>query len=384
VVALVAAAGPAAGASTGWGAVNVPTGGQSATLLGVSATSDSDAWAVGSVASGQTLVGNRALIEHRIGTAWQQSAAPMLPTNGVDTLTAVSAASATDAWAVGNARVNHSSFTPLTLHWNGTSWSNVTPVPKFLATLPNGVADFGPSDAYLIANDSSQASGLLEHWNGSAWSLVGLPDPDPAHPGLNTKFDSIAATSPSDVWVMGSHLQEFSASLERWEPYALHFDGSVWSVVAMPQLPGTDNQLTETLGGLAALAPDDVWAVGGESDTSAPFTTPASTFIEHWNGTAWTVVASPSLGSFPTLTGVAARSASDIWAVGTHIPAGSTVRQTLTEHFDGTSWTVQPSPTSSAGSVFAAASTVPGTNTVLAVGSTGSSSAPAPLAAQNG
>ena len=386
--ALATAAGPAGAAraaSAQWTVVSIPSGGQSGTLLGVSAPTDTDAWAVGSVASGQAGVSNRALIDHWNGAAWQQSTAPALPTGPADTLTAVSASSAADAWAVGYSRFNHYTFTTLALHWDGASWTNVTSVLGFKATIPAGVLDLGPADAYLIANDSSLASGVLERWNGSTWSRVSLPDPDPAHPGLNTAFDSITATSPDDVWVVGTHLQEFSTTLLRYEPYALHWNGSTWSVVAMPTLPGTDNQLAENLSGLVAIGPHDVWAVGGEGDNVIPpGGSPSSTLIEHWDGTSWKVVPSPSLGTASSLTAVAARSAGDVWAVGSYLPAGTTVHQTLTEHWDGTSWTVQPSPTQAGASLFTGASASPGASIVWAVGWSGPSSAPAPRGARNG
>jgi hypothetical protein len=41
------------------------------------------------------------------------------------------------------------------------------------------------------------------------------------------------------------------------------------------------------------------------------------TLIEHWNGSAWTIVPSPNVGSGNnSLAAVAARSANDVWAVG--------------------------------------------------------------------
>jgi hypothetical protein len=78
------------------------------------------------------------------------------------------------------------------------------------------------------------------------------------------------------------------------------------------------------------------------------------TLIEHWDGTAWRVAASPRIASSSSrLLAVAAVSPDDIWAVGesdhpiSHY-RGSGVWPTrvnaLTEHWDGTSWTVVPSP----------------------------------------
>ena len=44
---------------------------------------------------------------------------------------------------------------------------------------------------------------------------------------------------------------------------------------------------------------------------------PSQTLIEHWNGTTWSVVASPNVGTqLNGLNGVTAVSTSDIWAVG--------------------------------------------------------------------
>jgi hypothetical protein len=65
--------------------------------------------------------------------------------------------------------------------------------------------------------------------------------------------------------------------------------------------------------------------------------------IEHWNGTSWSIVPSPNSGSgFNTLYSVAASSSSDVWAVGAY-DSGAGVR-TLTLHWDGNSWNTVPSP----------------------------------------
>src|SRR6476620_2934177 len=56
-------------------------------------------------------------------------------------------------------------------------------------------------------------------------------------------------------------------------------------------------------------------------------------------GPAWRVVDSPNSGTASNdLYGIAALSATDMWAV------GGVVSQTLTMHWDGTQWTIVPSP----------------------------------------
>jgi hypothetical protein len=106
-----------------------------------------------------------------------------------------------------------------------------------------------------------------------------------------------------------------------------HWDGTSWRVVPSP------NSDVAFLKGIAAVAANDVWAVGDG----------AGTLIEHWDGTSWNVVPSPNPGSEAFLNGVVAVAANDVWAVGEgwYAPYRS---QALIEHWNGTSWSIVPSP----------------------------------------
>jgi hypothetical protein len=77
-------------------------------------------------------------------------------------------------------------------------------------------------------------------------------------------------------------------------------------------------------------SPDDVWAVGADND--------AGTLIEHWDGSTWSVVPSPSPGAAASLADVTAISADDAWAVGTTRASATRPPKTLLLHWDGTSW----------------------------------------------
>src|SRR5262249_355882 len=102
----------------------------------------------------------------------------------------------------------------------------------------------------------------------------------------------------------------------------------------------------------------DVWAVGFY------YNGPRQTLVEHWNGSTWSVVPSPNPDmDDDTLNGVTAISSSDVWAVGA---AGT---GTLTEHWNGSVWSVVPNPGTGD---FAAVSAVSSSN-VWAVGSDGHS-----------
>ncbi len=93
-----------------------------------------------------------------------------------------------------------------------------------------------------------------------------------------------------------------------------------WSVVKSPNVGSRINSLS----GVAAVSASNIWAVGSYSKGS---------LIEHWNGTSWSVVKSPNVGSqFNYLSGVAAVSASNIWAVGDYKSSASPY-QTLIEFY---------------------------------------------------
>jgi hypothetical protein len=117
--------------------------------------------------------------------------------------------------------------------------------------------------------------------------------------------------------------------------------GGKWTAVK-PVSPGTGNN---DLTGVAVLAAGNAWAVGTDADVD---TNDGRTLIEHWNGTAWSVVPSPDPGVRPDyysgdfLTAVSASSPSAIWAVGEYESRGRT--KTLIVHWNGTAWTRVPSP----------------------------------------
>ncbi|HXC64343.1 MAG TPA: hypothetical protein VNZ67_08295, partial [bacterium] len=76
----------------------------------------------------------------------------------------------------------------------------------------------------------------------------------------------------------------------------------------------------------------DAWAVGFQTGSGID-----ATLTEHWNGSAWTVVPSPAPGTDSLLRSVRGTSASDVWAVGSY--NDGVTNKTLTLHWDGHTWT---------------------------------------------
>jgi hypothetical protein len=355
VVALAAAPlliAAAASASTGWSVATVPSTGNNTILTGASALSSTSAWAVGEqfVAAGQAPA--PPVSYYWNGTAWSLVATPTL---GVTSdLLSVSASTASDAWAVGFSVLGRHDDGTLMEHWNGSAWSvnSSLVVTGYTAEL-TGVADLSPTNAWAVGEANGS---LLEHWNGTTWSQVAIPDPD-FTPGAN---DSISASSASDIWVVGSTL---NTATDQTVPEALHYNGTAWSVVAMPQAGSN----TSTIGAVTDISPTDAWAVG--EDIGATSAVGGSTLIEHWNGTAWSIVPSPTPGADPGLDGVAARGPNDVYAVGDNLPSvnGGTV-QGMILRWNGSTWSVDTDPTGGSYSPLFAAATVAGAASEWAVG----------------
>ena len=84
-----------------------------------------------------------------------------------------------------------------------------------------------------------------------------------------------------------------------------------WNGRAWKQVPNPSPGQEPSLSGVAATSASNAWAVGGYLAGSVD-----KTLFMHWNGHAWKQLIGPSPGSASSLTSVAATSASNVWAVG--------------------------------------------------------------------
>jgi hypothetical protein len=255
-----------------------------------------------------------------------------------DGLAAVAASSPGDAWAVGS-YYDGTAYRTLIEHWNGHSW-HVQKSPNVGGSGANnnlyGVAATSPTDAWAVGDyDNGQADQtLVEHWNGKVWKV--LKSPDVGGSGNLNELFGVAATSPTDAWAVGDE--------NGYGPYVLveHWNGKVWRVQKSPKPGGSKNgsQLT----GVAATSATNAWAVGyyGTFPLSGP--SHQRMIIEHWNGKVWQVQTSPRPqgSNHAQLSGVAATSPQDALAVG-YYQHGTAV-QTLVEHWNGKAWQQRKSP----------------------------------------
>jgi hypothetical protein len=140
----------------------------------------------------------------------------------------------------------------------------------------------------------------------------------------------VSAISPSDAWAVGYLVRQAGPGQAADRTLVEHWDGSSWTRVPSPNPSGRRHP--SDLQGVAATSASDAWAVGsyvkGATDRALTL---------HWNGSHWTLVPSPHPSQSSSLFGVAARSAADAWAVGLYYPGRGS--RPLIEHWDGTKWT---------------------------------------------
>jgi hypothetical protein len=169
--------------------------------------------------------------------------------DGQNYITSVSAASRSDAWAVG---VPESGFSGgYILHWNGRSWAKVaSPEQGFAAQTVTAVS---ARDVWLFGY------GTALNLAGGTWTSVSTP----------SLLGPLAVVA-SQLWVSGLGPGDSTA---RTSLAVLAAGGWVHS------------QLPFTVEGISGTARDDVWAVGFTLRGHRPKLAAA-----RWNGTAWRTV----------------------------------------------------------------------------------------------
>ena len=201
------------------------------------------------------------------------------------------------------------------------------------------------------------------------WQKVISPNVSGAT-SVNNELLGVAAISANDVWTVGWAQDPLGPPYVK-RTLIQHFDGNTWNIVQSPNLLKDIQSVLHSVSGKSA---NDVWAVGSSHNGSLP----SRTLIEHWDGTQWSIVSSPSPDTqFNELRGVAAISATDVWAVGFRGGTKTeTPIETLILHWDGGRWTQVPSPNVPSGANQLFGITAIAANDIWAIGTAGG----APLA----
>lgn len=296
-------------------------------LTSVDAVSPSLAWAIGTWRAGGENSPDRAMFERWNGTSWVAIKGRNVGSGDTD-LTDVGIVSAKSVWAVGGAFQGQKAKVVVE-HWTPPG-VKVVKSPSPPSSVLTGLEVVSGRNMWAVGVRDFTGAGrpLIEHWNGKKWAVVASPGP------AGSSLRELDALSATNIWAVGAVLKNGTG-----RTLIEHWNGKSWKVVPSPNRGTTPNLLTA----VDAIASDKVWAVGYIQGADDSFTS----LIEHWNGTSWRIVASPTAGAFQNfLEGISSVSANDVWAVGNSAAQSEppVAYKTMVLHWNGSSWTVVPSP----------------------------------------
>jgi WD40 repeat protein len=338
-----------------WSIVDSPNVDSINELMSVTAISADDVWAVGyhSIGSPAHVADKPVpnieapLTMHWDGKNWRTVDIPNLDLAEVHIrLTSVSGAASNDVWAVGyyvgseglNSSADSTTLplkTALILHWNGQEWSRTMTFgggadPAQL----NAVFALSREDVWAVGHrgvdydpyhpdKSTRSETLILHTDGQKWRQVTSPSPAP----FFNKLYALSASSPDDVWAVGvqsdTEVRGGGGGLAP-HPLALHWDGTTWSVTPVGNSPSLDDSFKVPLG-VAAASRNEVYTVGGGFGEGG-----SASVVTQWDGAKWAqvevAVPKPPESVGPPqdqLSGITALSKDDVWAVGSYMRYGA-------------------------------------------------------------
>jgi hypothetical protein len=326
-------------------------------LSGVSCTSASTCIAVGNKFSPPSSV---TLAERWNGKRWSMQRIPNpFGGRGGSQLARVACTSASNCIAVGSGGQQQGTFSrTVAEHWDGKKWRVVaTPIGTPPSSF-NGVAC--ASAASCIATGNSGPVNLAEGWNGERWKLQHVRS---SAGGVGSELGGVACTSATACVAVGDRTNLFYNPVA---PLAEQWNGTGWRVQPTPSPHGLAGS---ALTAVACPSASSCMAVGFLSDR---FGTPRRVFAERWDGVRWSVVPVPgpsgAAGSF--LGGVACTSISACVAVGSTLNSAGAPRGTLAERWDGAHWSIMPTPNPvGASGAYLPSVSCPSPSLCLAVGS---------------
>jgi hypothetical protein len=335
-----------------------PTGSQFAILGSVACSSASACTAVGGSndSSGTTST----VAERWDGTTWSLESTLNEPT--LSQLRGVACPWVFACVAVGFGVEASGALVTLGEGWDGAQWSTeptANPQGTQGASF-NGVSCKSTSACMAVGQltdpNSNPRGTLAELFDGTTWRIVPTPNPDGTP---DSALAGVSCTSPSTCVAVGGLFfggpdNHAGTLTERW-------DGTRWSIQPTPTSASPGALLTA----VSCTSPNACTAVGHNSDPQV--------MAERWDGTSWSVQSVPAPAGAPRsfLTGVSCTSASACTAVGAIVDnSGNNFLGTVAEQWNGTTWTLQPSPTSQSPGYFLAAVSCTSASACTAVGNT--------------
>ena len=203
-------------------------------------------------------------------------ASPNRPGPPIADVFSVSCPSSTSCFAVGSGA--NGAFIQ---QWNGTRWStSTTAIPAGAAgSILSGVSCTDATNCFAVGRRSRcRIRQPRRPWSSSGTERPGRSSPARTFPPqYNSALESVSCSSATSCVAVGTNL------IEQW-------DGSSWSLASRAQ-PARHGPQHPDRG--VVREPEQLLAVG-TVDFSSTYHGPPKTLTERWNGTSWSIVASPS------------------------------------------------------------------------------------------
>jgi photosystem II stability/assembly factor-like uncharacterized protein len=320
-----------------WGAVTSPTLNNFTSIsFGpplVGPINPNDGWAVGNASRTNPL---EPTIYHWNGFMWTRGVA----IGATNDLNSVYMLNGGDVWAVGggphptaSCSASPIALCPIILHFTGGSWNTVTPPPGTYTL--KSVFMVSPMEGWAVGEQTGLPSptGIILHYTVTGgvgtWAIFPAPSSPSAPGGLNSVF----MLGPNEGWAVGD--------METILHYTVTGGVGTWNVVTVSGTPMLSQYANLT--SIFMLSPTSGWAVGGiQTPPAVGSSISAGPVIIYWDGTKWTPVATPSIpgGISPTghtsatLKSVFCSDPNNCWASGFPGKLFATLF-----HFDGVAWT---------------------------------------------
>ena len=306
--------------------------------------------------------------------AWSFVSSPN-PPGSYAALNSVVCLTADNCMAVGN----YNALPPgavahgLAERWNGRRWLVVpTPGVRIFALL-SGVSCTAPTFCIAVGWRTSQT--LVERWNGASWSIVASANRPRWSDNL---LSAVSCRTSKDCSAVGTYFGGYGQYTE-----IQHWDGKHWVLVPSPNVTPVANPGNDLLGiscttGSACVAVGATGTAAGAlaerrtgrgwqvmptaagsrrgdvlrsvkctSNTNCfavGYTGAGKSLIERWNGTTWSIMASQNRTANNALLAVKCVTDADCVAVGGQSLNAPTIGSRLIEHWNGTAWSIVPSP----------------------------------------
>jgi hypothetical protein len=309
-----------------WTLQITPTTSGYSSLSGVSCTSATACTAVG---VGTGLWG---LAERWDGSTWTLQTTPT-PSGAVGgaALSGVSCTSATACTAVGSYDSAAAySYVPLAEVWDGSTWTTQTSFNPSTGAL-NGVSCTSPTACTATVIGFNTA--IVERWDGTNWSRSDPPFPSGSDGDSLPAVSCTSATACTAVGSAGTPYSEGTLA-EAW-------DGTTWTIQTTPYNGLVPDGTASNLLSVSCTSATACTAVGAHTASGGA----GLAVAERWDGSTWTLQTTPTpSGATSSLSGVSCTSATICTAVGTYTNSSGT-ELPLAERWDGSTWTLQTTPT---------------------------------------